>query len=65
MDDDGEAREPRYGADIDGLARELGNVDGVAPLRNCYTGSILLGYRKSVEPIAALVAPCRVAAEHQ
>ena len=38
---------------------------GVRPLHDYCTGLVVAGERKSVEPIAALTAPARVAAQHQ
>ena len=52
-------------SDLDSLAGVLGHADRAAPLMDYCTGLLLLGERKSVEPIASIIAPARVAAEHQ
>jgi SRSO17 transposase len=65
MDDNEAAGEARFDAYIDSLARVLGNVDRTGPLKDYCTGLLLPVHRKSVEPIAAVVAPARVSAEHQ
>ena len=43
----------------------IGHVDRVQPLSDYCTGLLLPGERKSVEPMAALTAPGRTAAQHQ
>ena len=43
----------------------MGRVSRVGPMRDYCTGLLLPGERKSVEPIAAVTAPGRVAAQHQ
>ena len=43
----------------------LGYVDRAGPLKDYCTGLLMPGERKSVEPIASVVAPSRVSAEHQ
>ena len=65
MDSDGEAGEARFASYINSLAHVLGNVDRNGPLKDYCTGLMLPVHRKSVEPIAAVVAPARVSAEHQ
>jgi SRSO17 transposase len=55
----------RFAAYVDSLAGVLGHADRAEPLVDYCTGLLLPGERKSVEPIAAIVAPARVAAEHQ
>jgi SRSO17 transposase len=57
--------EQRSSADLDAIARVLGHADRVAPLRAYCTGLLLPGARKSVEPMAAKLAPQRVQAAHQ
>jgi hypothetical protein len=47
------------------LAQVLGYVDRAGPLKDYCTGLLMPGERKSVEPIASVVAPLRVPAEHQ
>src|SRR5216110_2469675 len=60
--DDSEARFASY---IEGLASVIGHADRVGPLRDYCTGLMLPGERKSVEPMAAVTAPARTAAQHQ
>lgn len=59
---DGDERLARY---LDGLASVIGRRSRVGPLRDYCTGLLLPCERKSVEPIAAVTAPDRVAAQHQ
>jgi SRSO17 transposase len=47
------------------LAHAAGHADRVAPLRNYCTGLLLDGDRKSVEPMAARLAPDHVQAMHE
>jgi SRSO17 transposase len=55
----------RFAAYIDGLASVIGHADRVGPLRDYCVGLMMPADRKSVEPMAALTAPARVAAQHQ
>src|SRR3990170_9000303 len=57
--------ERRFVAYVEGLAQVLGHADRTAPFRDYCVGLIMPCERKSVEPIAALTAPDRVAAQHQ
>ena len=57
--------EERFSAYLDELASVMGRVSRVGPMRDYCTGLLLPGERKSVEPIAAVTAPARVAAQHQ
>ena len=57
--------ETRFASYVASLAGVLGHADRAGPLMDYCTGLLLPGERKSVEPIASLVAPARVAAEHQ
>jgi len=57
--------EVRFAAYIGSLASVLGHVDRVGPLNDYCVGLLMPGERKSVEPMAAIVAPARTAAEHQ
>src|SRR3972149_1192085 len=57
--------EDRLCAYLDELAGVMGRVSRVGPMRDYCTGLLLPGERKSVEPIAAVTAPGRVAAQHQ
>jgi SRSO17 transposase len=59
------AAEERFARYLDALAAALGHVDRAAPLRAYCTGLLLPGRRKSVEPMAAKLAPQRVGATHQ
>src|SRR5213076_1569385 len=47
------------------IAETLGHADRVAPFRGYCTGLLLPVQRKSVEPVAAHLAPTRVRSEHQ
>ena len=55
----------RFSCYLDELASVMGRVSRVGPMRDYCTGLLLPGERKSVEPIAAVTAPGRVAAQHQ
>src|SRR6202171_6334488 len=57
--------ESRFGGYVDGLVSVIGHADRAAPLRDYCTGLVLPGERKSVEPMAAITAPGRTAAQHQ
>lgn len=57
--------ESRFGGYIERLAPALGHSDRASPFRAYFTGLLLPGERKSVEPMAARVAPGRVGAAHQ
>src|ERR1700738_94770 len=57
--------ESRFAAYVEGLASVIGHKDREGPLRDYCAGLMLGGERKSVEPIAAVTAPARVAAQHQ
>lgn len=48
-----------------GLAQAAGHADRAVPLKNYGTGLLLPGERKSVEPIAARLAPNNVRRMHQ
>jgi hypothetical protein len=65
MEDEARASETRFVEYVESLAEVLGYVDRSGPLKDYCTGLLLPGERKSVEPIAAIVAPSRVSAEHQ
>ncbi len=43
----------------------IGHADRAGPLRDYCLGLIMPGERKSVEPMAAVTAPERTAAQHQ
>ena len=55
----------RFAAYLEALSETLGHADRVAPLKAYCTGLLLPGARKSIEPIAARIAPARVQATHQ
>ena len=60
-----EASRSRFEAYVESLASVIGHADRVVPLHDYCTGLLLPGERKSVEPMAALTAPARTAAQHQ
>jgi len=60
--DDGGSRFEAY---VDGLASVIGHKDREGPLRDYCLGLMLPCERKSVEPLAAVTAPARMAAQHQ
>lgn len=62
---DTDGSEARLAFYIETLAGALGHADRVTPFRSYCTGLLLPGERKSVEPMAARVAPSRVQAAHQ
>jgi len=55
----------RFAAYLDGLAQAAGHADRSLPLRSYCTGLLLPGERKSVEPMAARLAPQNVRRMHQ
>jgi SRSO17 transposase len=55
----------RFANYVEALAGEIGHADRVAPLRHYCTGLLAAEGRKSVEPLAAVTAPTRLAAQHQ
>src|SRR6202161_1537768 len=65
MDDGARASEARFVEYIESLAQVLGYVDRAGPLKDYCTGLLMPGERKSVEPIASVIAPSHVSAEHQ
>jgi SRSO17 transposase len=58
-------QQKRFAAYMDGLAKAAGHSDREIPLRNYCTGLLLPGERKSVEPMAARLAPDNVGRMHQ
>jgi SRSO17 transposase len=58
-------REKRFAAYMQGLADAAGHADRQIPLKNYCTGLLLPGDRKSVEPMAARLAPNDVRRMHQ
>ena len=63
--EDADGSNSRLGSYVEALAGALGHADRVTPFRSYCTGLLLPGDRKSVEPMAARVAPGRVRAVHQ
>ena len=57
--------ESRFATYVEGLVSVIGHKDRAQPLRDYCAGLMLPCERKSVEPIAAVTAPARVAAQHQ
>jgi len=62
LSDDGGSRFEAY---VEGLASVIGHKDREGPLRDYCLGLMMPCERKSVEPLAAVTAPARVAAQHQ
>ena len=58
-------QQKRFAAYIEGLADAAGHADRHTPLKNYCTGLLLPGERKSVEPMAARLAPNNVRRMHQ
>ena len=61
----GDGSESRFSIYVEGLVEVIGHADRAAPLRDYCLGLLMPGERKSVEPMAAVTAPARVAAQHQ
>jgi len=59
------ASEARFEAYVEGLVSVIGHKDRAGPLRDYCVGLVMPGERKSVEPMAAVTAPARTAAQHQ
>ena len=59
------AQKKRLAAYFDWLAQAVGHADRKIPLLNYCTGLLLDGERKSVEPMAARLAPDRVQVVHE
>ena len=55
----------RFSAYVDGLTSVIGHANRAKPLRDYCTGLMMPCERKSVEPMAAMTAPERTAAQHQ
>ena len=58
-------QQERLAAYLDGLAQAAGHADRHTPLKSYCTALLLPGERKSVEPMAARVAPDNVRRTHQ
>src|SRR4249920_3476146 len=61
----GDGSESRFSVYVEGLVEVIGHADRASPLRDYCLGLLMPGERKSVEPMAAVTAPARVAAQHQ
>jgi SRSO17 transposase len=57
--------EARFAAYVEGLVGVIGHADRAGPLQDYCMGLMLPVERKSVEPMAAAIAPERTAAQHQ
>jgi SRSO17 transposase len=55
----------RFSAYVEGLTTVIGHADRAKPLRDYCVGLMMPCARKSVEPLAAITAPERTAAQHQ
>ena len=60
-----DSSESRFAEYVEGLVSVIGHKDRARPLRDYCVGLMMPCERKSVEPIAAVTAPARVAAQHQ
>src|SRR5712671_5531774 len=65
MDRQEDGSEVRFAAYVEGLVSVIGHADRAKPLRDYCLGLVMPCERKSVEPMAAVTAPARVAAQHQ
>jgi SRSO17 transposase len=65
MDPDVGDEEAKFSAYMAGLLSVIGHADRAKPLRDYCEGLLMPSERKSVEPLAALTAPERTAAQHQ
>ena len=57
--------ESRFAGYVEGLVSVIGHSDRAGPLWDYCVGLVMPGERKSVEPMAAVTAPDRTAAQHQ
>src|SRR4051812_20925629 len=60
-----DSSEVRFADYVAALVGVIGHADRATPLRDYCTGLLMPAARKSVEPMAAMTAPARVAAQHQ
>ena len=60
-----EMSEVRFADYVEALVGVIGHADRATPLRDYCMGLLMPAERKCVEPIAALTAPARAAAQHQ
>lgn len=58
-------QQKRFAAYLEGLAQAAGHADRIDPLKSYCKGLLLPGERKSVEPMAARLAPHNVQRTHQ
>jgi SRSO17 transposase len=65
MDEISKACRTRFDAYVEALVEVIGHADRGEPLHDYCVGLLMPGERKSVEPMAAVVAPSRVSAKHQ
>src|SRR4029453_14776278 len=61
----GRGSRARFARYVEKLTEVIGHADRAGPLRDYCTGLLMPAERKSVEPIAAVTVPARVAAQHQ
>ena len=61
----GGAQAKRFAAYLDSLAQAAGHADRIEPVKSYCTGMLLPGERKSIEPMAARLAPQQVRRMHQ
>jgi SRSO17 transposase len=59
------SQQKRLAAYLEGLAQAAGHADRIGPLKSYCTALLLPGERKSVEPMAARLAPDNVGRTHQ
>ena len=65
MEHGAQSSESRFCDYVGSLAAVVGREDRARPLKDYRTGLLMPGERKSVEPMAAVVAPAHVSAKHQ
>src|ERR1700678_1088613 len=65
MEHEAQTSEARFAEYVDSLTAVLGREDRAGPFKDYCTGLLMPGKRKSVEPMASVVAPARVSAKHQ
>jgi hypothetical protein len=65
MDLSRQASQVRFASYVRALVEVIGHADRAEPLNDYCVGLLMPGERKSVEPMAAIVAPARISAKHQ
>src|SRR3954449_6546962 len=60
-----DSSEVRFADYVAALVGVIGHADRATPLRDYCTGLLMPAERKSVEPMAAITGPARVAAQNQ